>query len=158
MKTKLSTILVTTCALTGAIAEASPSAPSFEPSSSARTVDTSTAASDGRGAIEPLDVIAFEFDSAALDGASVEQARQAGRWLAAHPDYKLVIESHTDAAGSAQYNAALAHRRGWSIVAELVGVGIPLSRIVLVNEGENNLRARAPLAAANRVAVLYPTK
>jgi outer membrane protein OmpA-like peptidoglycan-associated protein len=159
MKTQLPSILVTTCALAGVatLAEASPSAPDFE-RAPMRVVDTSHAASDGRDAIEPLDVIAFDFDSASLDGASMLQVQQAARWLQAHPEYRLVIESHTDAAGSAQYNATLAQRRGWSIVAELVSVGVPLKRIVLINEGENNRPASAPLAAANRVAVLYPIK
>jgi hypothetical protein len=155
MKTNLPTIIVASCALSGvATAGRSPSGPDFL-SYGPRAADTSQAASHGRAAIDPLDVIPFAFDSSKLDPVSRIQINEAAGWIVAHPSYRLVVAGHTDAAGGDAYNVGLSARRAKAVRDELVARGAPRARIVLALYGEANRPSRH--AAANRVAVLYAT-
>jgi hypothetical protein len=157
MKTNLTTIIVASCVLSGvAIAGRSPSGPDFL-SYRPRAADTSQAASHGRAAIDPLDVIPFAFDSSKLDPVSRIQIDEAAGWIVAHPSYRLVVAGHTDAAGGDAYNVGLSARRAKAVRDELVARGVPRARIVLALYGEANRPSHWPYAAANRVAVLYAT-
>lgn len=76
MKTNVKTIALAIGALAGvAAAGRAPAGPDFQ-SSTTRAAVTARAASDGRAAIEPLDVIPFSFDSSALDAVSQIQIGQ----------------------------------------------------------------------------------
>lgn len=122
-----------------------------------RAVDRSLASSDGNTAIDPVDVIAFRFDSAALDGSDRIELREAARWLHAHPGYRLVVEAHTDAYGTDAYNVGLASRRARAIRDTLGSLGVPRDRVIAAIYGRAKPPSKNPFAAANRVVVIYAT-
>jgi outer membrane protein OmpA-like peptidoglycan-associated protein len=97
--------------------------------------------------------VQFAFDSAdILPGAKGQlDAIAAGiRMLPA--TQKVVIEGHTDAVGTAQYNEGLSQRRAQSVRRYLMAVhGIDAARLQAVGLGESSpLPGRNPLAAENR--------
>jgi OmpA-OmpF porin, OOP family len=64
-----------------------------------------------------------------LDGA-VDQLK---KWV--YPDYKLVINGHTDAQGTAEYNAKLSERRAKSVLDYFAAKGIPSNKMKAVGHG-----------------------
>ena len=159
MKTNVKTIAIALGALAGvAAAGRAPAGPDFQSSTTTtRAAGTARAASDGRAAIEPFDVIPFSFDSSALDAVSQIQIGEAARWLATHPGYRLVVAGHTDAAGGDAYNVGLAARRAKAVLDQLARNGIPRARVIVAIYGKASPPSRVPYAAANRVAVIYAT-
>jgi outer membrane protein OmpA-like peptidoglycan-associated protein len=124
---------------------------------SARSTERSLAASDARDAIDPVDVIAFRFDSSKLDAGDKIEVREAGRWLLAHPHYRLVVEAHTDAYGGDAYNVGLAARRARVVRDELGKLGIARDRVIMAIYGHAKPPCKYPYAPANRVVVMYAT-
>jgi outer membrane protein OmpA-like peptidoglycan-associated protein len=106
---------------------------------------------------EPLEIVSFAFDSAAVDQIGRAELREAARWIATHPDRQLVIEAHTDGIGGDGYNLGLAARRAHAVRDALVALGAPRDRVMLSIFGKANPRSRTPTAAANRVAIVYAT-
>jgi OOP family OmpA-OmpF porin len=54
-----------------------------------------------------------------------------------NPDFKWVIEGHTDAIGSASYNMELSRRRAQAVVDYLVSKGVDKSNLQVVPYGES---------------------
>ena len=156
MNIQLKTILFTACMLTGtASADHAPAAPDFQhraPHGHAREVT-----SNARTMLAPIDIIPFDFDSSKLTTIDHVQVRQAARWLKQHPKHRLVIEGHTDAVGNDVYNVGLATRRANAVRDAIIALGVSPDRVVAVIYGEAKPRSRDPIAAANRVVVLYAT-
>jgi outer membrane protein OmpA-like peptidoglycan-associated protein len=97
--------------------------------------------------------VPFAFDSAEILPSAKSQldAIAAGiRMLP--PTQKVVIEGHTDAVGTDEYNEQLSQRRALSVRRYLVSMhGIDGSRLAAVGLGEHSpLPGRDPLAAENR--------
>ena len=97
--------------------------------------------------------VPFAFDSAEILPTAKAQldAIAAGiRMLPANQN--VVIEGHTDAAGTEQYNESLSRRRALSVRRYLVAThGIDASRLQAVGLGEHNpLPGTDPLAGENR--------
>lgn len=158
MKTYLKSILFATCAVTGtAAADHTSAGPDFQ-QTRARHVERAHAASDAETALHPVDVIAFRFDSSRLDRIDRIQIRAAARWLKANPEYRLVVEGHTDAIGGDVYNAGLAARRAEAVRDALVKHGVRRDRVIAAIYGEGKLRSKNLAAQANRVVVMYATK
>ncbi|HKA60955.1 MAG TPA: OmpA family protein [Methylomirabilota bacterium] len=78
-------------------------------------------------------------DLASLDAAIA--------WLKSNPSQLVILEGHTDAAGSRAANLALAQRRATWVMQYLVGHGIPASRITVVSRGEDGTLCADPSAA-----------
>ena len=57
------------------------------------------------------------------------------QWLQRHSDVKVVIEGHTDEAGSVEYNLALGDRRAGAVKSFLIGQGINPGRLIAVSYG-----------------------
>ncbi|MGE5182626.1 MAG: OmpA family protein [Acidobacteriota bacterium] len=142
----------------GVIAAADPAVrgPDFVAAHPPSGVAKGLAASDGTAPIEPLDVIAFANGSATLLSSGDVQIDTAARWLHAHPGYKLVIEGHTDHAGSPEYNEDLATRRAEAVRQRLIHEGIASDRMVLVIFGEAD--ATDDVNVNDRRAVVYATR
>ena len=57
--------------------------------------------------------------------------------LVAHPDYKVILEGHTDSTGSDAYNQKLSLRRAAAVAGALQTFGVDASRISSVGYGES---------------------
>ena len=95
----------------------------------------------------------FAYDSAALS----RRARRKLAYLAdflqepEFQDVRLLIEGHTDAAGSRSYNQDLSERRAHAVRRYLVELGLSRRRLRSVGYGEDYLlRPRRPFDGANR--------
>jgi len=106
----------------------------------------------GRAAALSLPV-PFAFDSAEILPSARPQLDAIAAGIRMLPtNQRVVIEGHTDAIGTEQYNEALSQRRALSVRRYLVAThGIDASRLQAVGLGEHNpLPGRDPLAGENR--------
>ena len=78
----------------------------------------------------------FDFDSYALTEQAQENLRLMGRALKADASLKLVIEGHSDARGSNEYNLALSLKRAESIRDFLVSEGVLKDALAVSSKGE----------------------
>lgn len=81
--------------------------------------------------------VAFRFDSAELTDLGKGQVYLAAQRLKEKNDITVVIEGHTDAVGSEEYNRRLGQRRAQTVMSELAGQGIEPSRMSASGAGEN---------------------
>jgi outer membrane protein OmpA-like peptidoglycan-associated protein len=79
--------------------------------------------------------ILFDLDSATLRVESMPVLDEVAAMLAAEPQWKLTIEGHTDASGSAAHNQALSEQRAAAVKAYLVGKGIDGARLTTAGFG-----------------------
>ena len=74
--------------------------------------------------------IEFETASAAINAVSNQLLDQIADVINQHPEVGAIrVEGHTDRQGGAQYNRGLSQRRAESVVAYLVGKGVPRERL-----------------------------
>jgi outer membrane protein OmpA-like peptidoglycan-associated protein len=114
------------------------------------------AASDGRSEQQPMDDIVFALDAASLLPSAQAQIASAAKWLAVHPEYRLVVEGRADSSGPAAYNEDLAARRGLIVRNHVIACGVSTDRIVLAVYGENT--ARLSPDSLDRRVVMFATK
>jgi peptidoglycan-associated lipoprotein len=79
--------------------------------------------------------IYFEKGSYQLTPAARELLLSKAQWLQKHPDIKVIVEGHTDAPGSKEYNLALGDRRAGAVKSFLIGQGIEPARLIVVSYG-----------------------
>jgi outer membrane protein OmpA-like peptidoglycan-associated protein len=113
-------------------------------------------ASNGRGQIEPTDMVMFDSNSSQLNDVATDEIDRAAVWLAAHPGYNLAIEGHTDEAGTTGYNAELAFARANAVRDRLAAHGVAADRLVVVGYGEQG--ASAQLNKNDRHALFFASK
>ncbi len=81
------------------------------------------------------------------------------RFLVDNPGAAVLLEGHTDARGSREYNIALGERRGNAVQQVFVVFGIPPSRIKVVSYGEERPAApgqsEADFGLNRRVEITY---
>jgi outer membrane protein OmpA-like peptidoglycan-associated protein len=97
--------------------------------------------------------VPFAFDSADILPTAKSQLDAIAAGIRMLPiDQKVVIEGHTDAVGTEQYNEVLSQRRAQSVRRYLVAThGIDGSRLQAVGLGKHNpLPGSDPLAGENR--------
>jgi peptidoglycan-associated lipoprotein len=86
--------------------------------------------------VELLAPVLFAFDSDALEPVGIAMLHEVSRALAERTDLELIeIRAYSDARGSAEYNHALATRRGQRVYDWLVEHGIDGSRLTLAPIG-----------------------
>lgn len=143
---KLTLLLAMSCALATSAVASTP-VPSTMPAL------TRGEALDGVGGVH------FAFDSAELDASDRAQIDRLATWLAEHPGYRLVVEGHTDAHGSAVYNVGLASARA-RVVREalLERAGVDRDRVIAVVYGKDSQPLASPYASGNRLAAIYATQ
>jgi OOP family OmpA-OmpF porin len=103
--------------------------------------------------------VEFEFDSAALTGASGVVLDAVVEELVKCPEIAVRVEGHTDAIGTEGYNQALGLRRANSVARHLIGGGVAERRLTTRSFGESR-----PIAtndtdegrAVNRRVELHP--
>lgn len=81
--------------------------------------------------------ILFDFDKATLRAASQEQLAKMAGILNKYPDTNILLEGHTDATGSDDYNLDLSRRRAQSVNDYLVGLGVTAGRFSIKGYGES---------------------
>lgn len=82
--------------------------------------------------------VEFEFDKAVVRAIYGDELQAVANAMKAHDDIELVLEGHTDAIGTDQYNQGLSDRRAAAVKAKLVEMyGIDGKRIATVGYGES---------------------
>lgn len=85
----------------------------------------------------------FGFNQAKLDADNQKIVEQHGRFLAEHPQIKLVINGHSDTQGDSRYNEALSSQRAEHVADLLLSQGAMKEQIEIFSWG-----SKAPLADA----------
>lgn len=85
----------------------------------------------------------FAFDQSQLDDENRQIVEQHGRFLAEHPEIRLVINGHTDTQGNSHYNDVLAQKRAEHVAELLQQQGVMKEQIEILGWGSS-----APLADA----------
>lgn len=156
MKTTLAFLLGSLLFASAALADTTP--PDFVGGDARVHIDPSLVASNTqpRAKIQPGDIVAFGFNTAGLTEAGFSQVDRATRWLSQHPEYRIVLEGHTDAIGSAHYNEDLSMRRIATVRQRLLQCGVASDRIIMVSYGDEH--AIEPANPNDRRVVMYATK
>lgn len=92
----------------------------------------------------------FGFDSTRLPDTARPMIDMIAQLMKESPDIKVRVEGHTDATGSADYNASLSERRALAVGAYLVKQGVEASRLLLIGKGMAEPIARDRYDPANR--------
>lgn len=81
--------------------------------------------------------VLFEYNQAELRSTARQRLHAVAEALKANPSAEIVVEGHTDAVGSDQYNAQLSQRRAEAVRQFLVEEGIEMNRVRAVGRGED---------------------
>ncbi|HSP17366.1 MAG TPA: OmpA family protein [Thermoanaerobaculia bacterium] len=95
--------------------------------------------------------VLFDFDSAALRGASKSSLREMADVFQKYPDTTIRVEGHTDSIGTAAYNKRLSERRAGSVGTYLESLGVRSSRIDEIGYGESQPRASNSTASGRQL-------
>lgn len=79
--------------------------------------------------------IYFEKGSYKLMPEARELLKSKARWLQKNSDLAVIVEGHTDEAGSKEYNFALGDQRAGAVKSYLIGQGIQARRLIAVSYG-----------------------
>ena len=80
--------------------------------------------------------VLFPVDSAALQPGAQGTLSRVGSVLLDYPKTAVVVQGHTDATGSEEYNQTLSERRAQAVFNYLVGRGVDPGRMTAVGYGE----------------------
>jgi len=80
--------------------------------------------------------IYFDYDKYGIRASDQSVAESDARFLAAHPDAKVLIEGHCDERGSEDYNLALGDNRAGSTRDLLTKLGVSASQIQTISYGK----------------------
>ncbi|MEO5373726.1 MAG: OmpA family protein [Alphaproteobacteria bacterium] len=140
------------------VASASPgttSAPAAAVAASAESTAGSGNSGKGQAIGFPIN---FGYNSADIDPASRPFVDTIGQLMAQQKDLRLIIEGHTDGAGSDTYNRDLSAKRAQSVKRYIVNTyGIDPARLAPVGKGKSEpLDSFDPLNAKNRRVQFRP--
>jgi outer membrane protein OmpA-like peptidoglycan-associated protein len=85
--------------------------------------------------------IYFAPDTAALSGQAGEVLDAWAEWLGQNPGARILVEGHTDANGTNEYNLALGEKIAQTVKAGLVKRGVAAGRIGTMSFGEEQTAA-----------------
>ena len=91
-----------------------------------------------RGLVITLGDLLFAFDRSELKSSAHAHLGKLAVFLNQYKDRTIVIEGHTDSAGSDGYNFSLSQRRADSVKMYLTGQGVASSRIQTSGKGEGS--------------------
>ncbi len=134
---------------------ASSSAPA--PASGAQTGEVSSANTSSSASTDPLNdpasVLAkrsvyFDFDSYSVKDEYKNVVEAHGKYLASHPERKVVIQGNTDERGGSEYNLALGQKRAEAVRRALALAGAKDSQMEAVSFGKEKPKAQGSNEAA----------
>jgi peptidoglycan-associated lipoprotein len=82
------------------------------------------------------DRVFFGFDRYDLTAEAQAQLQKVAAWLKTYPQYRFVIEGHTDDRGTREYNLALGERRATAAKNYLIALGIDANRMQTISYGK----------------------
>ena len=80
--------------------------------------------------------IYFDYDSDAVKAEYRPIVEAHGKYLAAHPDTKMIVQGNTDERGTREYNLSLGQRRSVAVKKALNLLGVQDKQIETVSYGE----------------------
>ena len=102
------------------------------------------------------DRVLFLVDQSTVSAEGRQILQGQAQWLAANPNYAIIIEGHADEKGTREYNLALGARRASSVQDFLISQGVASSRMRTVSYGKERpiaVCAEESCFAQNRRAV-----
>jgi outer membrane protein OmpA-like peptidoglycan-associated protein len=90
-----------------------------------------------RGMLVTLGDVLFEPGSAEVRPGAQPALRKLADFLQQYPQRRVLIEGHTDSAGSAASNTALSQRRAQAVNRALDGMGVAADRATAIGYGED---------------------
>lgn len=81
-------------------------------------------------------VIYFELDSSQVKQEYVPVVAAHARYLASHPNQRVILGGNTDERGSSEYNVALGEQRSKSVERMMRSQGVSASQLEVVSYGE----------------------
>lgn len=84
-----------------------------------------------------LDQVFFDFDKSEIIAASALELDRLAETLMKYEDIRLMVTSHTDRRGPAEYNLGLSEKRAKSTVDYLVSKGVDADRLEYEGKGES---------------------
>lgn len=81
--------------------------------------------------------ILFDVNKATLKPASKESLAKLAEILKKYEDTNILLEGHTDATGSDEYNLTLSQQRAQSVSNYLASLGVNVPRLVIMGYGED---------------------
>ncbi len=97
-----------------------------------------TRPSEGEIEVRLTSDILFDYDSAGLRPASRSTLNELADNFAQYPDNQIVVEGHTDSAGSDGYNQKLSEQRAGNVADYLIGRGVASRNVVVYGYGESD--------------------
>src|SRR5690606_17994004 len=87
-----------------------------------------------------LEGIEFDFDSYEIKPEFYEKLDIAASIISNQPEQEYIVEGHTDAAGTPEYNLNLALNRAKAVVEYLKKKGVDISQLTVVGKGDTELK------------------
>lgn len=87
-----------------------------------------------------LEGIEFDFDSYVIKTEFYGKLDTAAEIIKNQQKQNYIVEGHTDAAGTPEYNQALSINRAKAVVQYLKGKGVDINRLKIVGKGDKELR------------------
>lgn len=91
-----------------------------------------------------LETVRFEYDSVALTAEARDILDDNVACIAQYPGRRVLVESHTDERGTAEYNLALAQRQAMAVERYLTDAGIDGQRLQVRYYGEERPVCSSP--------------
>jgi peptidoglycan-associated lipoprotein len=104
--------------------------------------------------------VLFDSASATIGRRGAAIMRDNAAWLVENRSYHVLVEGHTDSAGSTEGNLVIAERRAKVAAAFLVGAGVAESRVQTVSYGSDRpvCQEKSPACAAKNRRVHFRVK
>lgn len=78
----------------------------------------------------------FAFDSYKVSPTYANEIKKVAEFMAAYPNYKVLLMGHTDSLGKESYNQKLSEKRAMAVKNALVGFGVDANKITTIGYGE----------------------
>lgn len=104
-------------------------------------------------------VLYFDYDSFQLRSDAQELAQKHGRYLAGHPQLRVLLQGHADERGSGEYNLALGQKRAETVRRTFKLMGVSDDQVEAVSYGKERPADQGHTEEAwaknRRVEILY---